>query len=166
MMVDSNISISAAAAGRFLTATLLLIAAAAACFTTGPVRAEENRVIAVLGTGRVGNALGPRFAELGMRVIYGSREPQREDVQALVEKTGENASAASSAEAASQADIIVIATPFRAMDAVLSELSGLSDKIIIDVSNALAPTEDGLMAMAGDQSAGEAFQQALPGCQV
>ncbi len=165
-MIDPNISNPAGVAGRWLTTVLLLIAAAAACFTTGPVRAEENRVIAVLGTGRVGNALGPRFAELGMRVVYGSREPQREDVQALVEKTGENASAASSAEAASQADIIVIATPFRAMDAVLGELSGLSDKIIIDVSNALAPTEDGLMAMAGDQSAGEAFQQALPGCQV
>lgn len=165
-MVDNNISTPAVAAGRWLTTALLLVAAAAACFTTGPVRAEENRVIAVLGTGRVGNALGPRFAELGMRVVYGSRDPQREDVQSLVEKTGGDASAATTAEAAAQADVVVIATPFRAMEAVLGELSGLSGKIIIDVSNALVPTEDGLMAMATDRSAGEAIQEALPDCQV
>ena len=40
--------------------------------------------IAVIGTGNVGGALGPRFSELGHDIIYGSRQPQRTDVQALV----------------------------------------------------------------------------------
>ena len=89
-----------------------------------------------------------------------------EDVQALVEKTGGGATAASNADAAAQADIVVIATPFRAMAAVLEAMVGLKGKTIIDVSNALAPTEDGLIAMASETSAGEAFQEALPDCHV
>ena len=44
--------------------------------------------VAVLGTGRVGAALGPQFAKQGFEVVYGSREPQRADVQALVARTG------------------------------------------------------------------------------
>lgn len=128
--------------------------------------AEENRVIAVLGTGRVGQALGPRFAGLGMTVVYGSREPQREDVQALVEKTGQGASAAGSGDAARGADLIVIATPFKAMSSILAELEGLEGKIIIDVSNALVPTDDGLMGMVENTSAGEQWQAGLPACHV
>ena len=67
--------------------------------------------IAVIGTGRVGGALGPRFAELGMRVVYGSREPGRPDVRELVEKTGGNAIALSQLEAAQSADWAVLAVP-------------------------------------------------------
>ncbi|MEM9533486.1 MAG: NAD(P)-binding domain-containing protein [Pseudomonadota bacterium] len=155
-------SISAAAAAAYW----LLLGSAATVFSTAPAWAEEETVIAVLGTGRVGGALGPRFAELGMTVIYGSREPGRDDVVALVEKTGAGASAATSREAAEAADLVVIATPYRAVDSVIEALSGLKGKVIIDISNALVPAEGGLMAMAPDTSAGEALQAALPDCHV
>lgn len=149
-----------------LTLLLVLLLVAGVFLPQEPAEAEENRVIAVLGTGRVGDALGPRFAALGMTVIYGSREPQRDDVVALVEKTGNGAAAASNAEAAADADIIVIATPYRAIDSVIESLSGLEGKIIVDISNALAPTDDGLMGMASETSAGEELQAALPDLQV
>ena len=64
--------------------------------------------VAVLGTGRVGAALGPRLAALGHPVIYGSREPQRADVQALVSRSGPRASAASIASAASVASAALV----------------------------------------------------------
>ena len=44
--------------------------------------------IAVIGTGAVGSALGPRFASLGHEIVYGSRAPERDDVQALVAEGG------------------------------------------------------------------------------
>ena len=77
--------------------------------------------IAVIGTGNVGSALGPRFAQLGHVIIYGSREPGRADVQALVTRTGGDASARQPAEAARDADIVVIAVPFATVEAARRE---------------------------------------------
>ena len=50
-------------------------------------------IIAMIGTGEVSSALGPRLASLGHEIVYGSRSPEREDVQALVAATGTRASA-------------------------------------------------------------------------
>ncbi|GIT14779.1 MAG: hypothetical protein CM1200mP36_05350 [Gammaproteobacteria bacterium] len=47
--------------------------------------------IAVIGTGNVGGALGPEFAAQGHDIVYGSREPERADVQELVARTPGNA---------------------------------------------------------------------------
>jgi len=33
----------------------------------------------------MGDSLGPRFAELGYRVVYGSRKPESDNVKSLVE---------------------------------------------------------------------------------
>lgn len=128
--------------------------------------AEEATVIAVLGTGRMGSAMGMRLASLGHEIVYGSRDPGREDVQALVAKTGHGARAMSSADAASQADWIVLVVPYRALHEVLAGLDDLDGKIVIDVSNALAPTDDGLMALATNTSAGEEVQATKPKAKV
>jgi lactate dehydrogenase-like 2-hydroxyacid dehydrogenase len=57
---------------RMLPAVLLTLALTLAPAAT-PAAAPET--IAVIGTGRVGSALGPRLADLGHPVIYGSRDP-------------------------------------------------------------------------------------------
>ena len=62
-------------------------------------------------TGDVGGALGPEFAAQGHTIVYGSRDPQRAKVKELVEETGELASATTPADAAAQADIVVLAVP-------------------------------------------------------
>lgn len=150
-----------------LTATLLLLGVAlfpGATPATEPVM--DKPVIAVIGTGRVGSALGPRLAEAGHVVVYGSREPTRDDVVELVTRTGHGASAAHIGDAAAQSDWVVIATPYRALGAVLNQLDGLEGKIVIDITNALKPAEDGLMMMATDTSAGEEIQSARPGALV
>lgn len=117
--------------------------------------------VAVIGTGRVGSALGPRLAELGHSVVYGSRSPDSEAVQDLIEKSA-NTSAASSAEAAGLADIIVLAIPWRAVESVVRSFPATEGKIIIDVTNALTVAEDGLMTQAVSSSAGELIQEWLP----
>ena len=55
--------------------------------------AQNDKTVAVIGTGDMGNSLGPKLAEIGYRVVYGSRDPSRESVQALTRMTGANASA-------------------------------------------------------------------------
>jgi len=128
--------------------------------------AESDRTIAVIGTGRVGSALGPRLAEIGHKVVYGSRAPDRDDVRDLVASTGNGAEAQSIAAAANAADWIVVAIPYRASRAVLAEVGDVEGKIVIDVTNALVPEDDGLMIMASGSSAGEEMQRALPHARV
>ena len=123
-------------------------------------------MIAVLGTGRVGSALGPRLAGLGHTVVYGSRDPEREDVVKLVATTGNGASAASITDAADAADWIVIATPYKAMPDILAQVGNLDGRLIIDVSNALGQGDDGLPALISTTSAGEEWQSAKPGARV
>ena len=127
---------------------------------------SEKETIAVIGTGRMGGAIGARLAASGHTVIYGSRSPGAEDNTALVEATGHGASAAGQKEAAEAADIVVIAVPWSAAAKTIPNLGSLDGKIIMDVSNALAPGEGGLLAPAIDTSAGEMIQGWLPNAKV
>jgi hypothetical protein len=83
------------------TITLFFVAA----FFCGSIcSATDLETVAVIGTGDMGDSLGPRFAELGYRVVYGSRHPESDKVKALVKKTGSNASATTPIEAARQGE--------------------------------------------------------------
>lgn len=148
-------------------AWLAAVVAALGCTmsTSSSVVAADAETIAILGTGRVGSALGPRFARLGMRVVYGSREPERADVHELVARTGHGASARSPAAAVAEADIVVLAIPWRATEELVKSLD-LIGKIVIDVTNALELGDDGMMQMTVDRSAGELIQEWAPEAHV
>jgi predicted dinucleotide-binding enzyme len=121
--------------------------------------------IAVIGTGEVGGALGPEFAEQGHTIVYGSRNPERSKVMDLVEKTGEFASATTPAEAAAQADIVVLAVPGLLVEEITKSLGDLSGKIIIDPTNPLERRMNRL-EHAVDTSNAEIIQAAAPGAYV
>ena len=57
------------------------------CIALAAPVSVSAETIAVIGTGSVGSSLRPRFAELGHTVVYGSRSPDREDVQALAPRS-------------------------------------------------------------------------------
>jgi len=122
--------------------------------------------IAVVGTGQVAGALGPEFAELGHTIVYGSRDPSRDEVQALVDRTGHGASATTPAEAAAGADVVVLAVPGAVIEAVTKSLGDLSGKIIIDPTNPLRRNEDGLFEMSVETSNAELIQGWAPDAHV
>jgi hypothetical protein len=122
--------------------------------------------IAIIGTGRVASALGPQFAKQGHRIIYGSREPDRDEVRDLVARTHETASALPSADAVRQADIVVLAVPWTAAEAVVKSLGDLSGKIVIDPTNPYNRGEAGLARLVVETSAGELIQGWAPGAKV
>lgn len=130
-----------------------------------PFAALADR-IAVIGTGSVGGALGPEFAALGHDIVYGSRDPSRVDVQALVERTGGSASATLPAQAVIDADIVVLAVPGRLAAQIAGELGDLSGKIIIDPTNHYERDESGIPVMLTLPSNAEAIQAAAPGAMV
>ncbi len=150
-----------------ITVGAVLMVAGLAVADSGVARAMwAGQTVAVLGTGRVGAALGPRFASLGFAVVYGSREPQRDSVQALVERTGGSATrAASYAEAVAAADWVVIALPWNATESTLKDLT-LTDKIIIDPTNAIRFGAGGMMELVVETSAGERIQALAPQAKV
>lgn len=155
--------------GLFLAALIFMSVACVSQASDGDnlITEDVGKVtIAMIGTGRVGSALGPRFAELGYNVIYGSRTPETQSVVELVNKTRGGASAALSADAVKQADWVVIAVPYLALDALLDSLGPLESKIVIDVTNALKPDQDRLMQLVVETSAGEIVQVAKPDAKV
>lgn len=130
-----------------------------ACAIPTMVNAET---IAVIGTGSVGSALGPRFAELGHTVVYGSRTPGRKDVQALLAATSGDASATTPAKAAQMADIILLAIPWEAAEGVLISLGDLSGKIIIDPINPRVVDAEGFRDYPSYISNAERLQALAP----
>lgn len=140
---------------RFLFLGVFLIS-----ILSTPVFADT---IAVIGTGRVANVLGPAFAELGHTIVYGSREPAREDVRALVERTTGDASAVSPAEAASQGSLVLLAVNWENAEEVVSNLGDLSGKIIIDPIN---PVGDSGHVFNYGNSAAENIQSWAPNASV
>jgi len=122
--------------------------------------------VAIIGTGDMGDSLGPRFAELGYRVVYGSRNPDSEKSQNLVSMTGKNASITTQILAAQAADIVVLAVPWPAMESVAQNLGSLDGKIVIDISIPSEQAEDGYYVSIVATSSAEMIQSWNPGARV
>ena len=103
----------------------------------------QAETIALIGTGDVSRAFGPRLAELGHQVVFGSRTPVRADVQEMVRVSGDSASAALPADATAQADIVMLNVPWSVAEEVMLGLGDLSGKIVIDPINSRVVDEDG-----------------------
>ncbi len=128
--------------------------------------AAAAETVAVIGTGDMGDSLGPRFSSLGYRVVYGSRSPDSDRVKALVEMTGENASAATPMEAAQQADIVLMLVPWPAMETVAQSLGDLGGKILVDVSMPFDQGADGYPQHMLETSSAEMIQGWNPEARV
>jgi predicted dinucleotide-binding enzyme len=124
-------------------------------------QAAAADVVAVIGTGRVGSALGTELADQGHRIIYGSRNPTTEAVRDLVERTGNGAKARFQAQAVEGADIVILAVPGLLAGDITKNLGDLSGKIIIDPTNPLNFTAEGV-SHGVPTSNGEIIQAAAP----
>ena len=113
-----------------------------ALLVAGMANAE---VVAVIGTGNVGMAIGTEFAQLGHTVVYGSRSPLSLKTMDLVTKTGDGSSAALPAEAAAEADVVVLAVPGMVTEAVAKGLGDLSapDALLTRLRNDETPAGGG-----------------------
>lgn len=132
-----------------------------------------TRTIAVLGgSGPQGKGLAYRFARLGHRVIIGTRNPESAQpaVAEILDRLGADAdvTAATNAEAASNADVVVIAVPYAGHAPLLEELApALDGKVVIDCVNPLAFDARGPHSLEiEDRSAAEEAQRLAPGALV
>ena len=122
--------------------------------------------IAIIGTGDLGDSMGPRLARSGYQVIYGSREPERPSHQALLDKSGPDARVVSQQEAAQGADTVILAVTWPAMETVAQELGDLAGKVLIDVSFPMRQGADGYMESMVETSSAELIQDWNPDARV
>jgi predicted dinucleotide-binding enzyme len=128
--------------------------------------ANEPATVAVIGTGDMGDSLGPKLSEAGYRIIYGSRNPSRAELQELVDQTGNQAKATTQKEAAQEATIVLLAIPWPAMEQVAQNLGNLDGKIVIDVSFPTEQGPDGYPQSSVETSSAEMIQAWNPGANV
>ncbi|MBA3424768.1 MAG: NAD(P)-binding domain-containing protein [Rubrobacter sp.] len=101
--------------------------------------------IGIIGSGSIGATAARLFAGAGHNVaISNSRGP--ESLRDLVSDIGENASAASVDEAADFGEVVLVAIPFFAYEALPADR--LSGKIVVDATN-YYPGRDGEMDFGG-----------------
>jgi predicted dinucleotide-binding enzyme len=133
----------------------------------GLAPAEESKeVIAIIGTGDMGDSLGPKLAELGYEVVYGSRKPEGDKAQRVLAQTGGNSRVTNQKDAAQAGDIVILAVPWPAMETVAQNLGSLDGKIVIDISFPHKQGEDGYYVPMLETSSPEMIQQWNPGASV
>lgn len=124
------------------------------------------------GTGAQGKGLAYRFAKAGHRVILGSRDAARaEEVAAEINARlsgNELVSGGTNVDAATGAEIVLIAVPYDGHAAILEELKGqLTGKTLIDCVNPLAFDAQGPHSKEiADKSAAEEAQRIVEGAHV
>ena len=92
-------------------------------------------------------------------VVFGSRDPGR--AGKVVKATGA-LEARGYANAAAEADVVILAVPWRAMDETLATLGDLDGVVVVDISAPYGKDRDVL----GRRSSGEVVQRKLPQAQV
>ncbi|MCB1146545.1 MAG: NAD(P)-binding domain-containing protein, partial [Leptospiraceae bacterium] len=81
---------------------------------------DKPKKIAVIGIGNVGGALAGRWKSTGHEILVGSRNP---------ENNTSGYTALTVQDAARQADIILVATPGKAMPEVATSIGSIPGKI-------------------------------------
>jgi len=121
------------------------------------VSAIEQCVAVLGGTGPQGRGLAVRFAQAGVRVVLGSRDPSRaaDTARAL----GHGVLGTTNQAAAQAGDIVVVAVPWDGHAAMLEDLApALAGKIVVDCVNPMGFDKQGAYAL--DVLEGSAAQQA------
>ncbi len=122
--------------------------------------------VAILGAGNVGGALGKGWSGAGHAIAYGVPDSTDATHRQAAEAAG-NARLGTVAEAAHDADVIVLATPFGAVDAALAVAGDLAGKILIDCTNPLRMGASGLeLSLGFDRSGAEHVASLARGASV
>ena len=127
-------------------------------------RIDDLTVSVLGGTGALGTGLACRFAAAGVRVVVGSRSPERARAAAATLAR----SARGAVSAARAGDVVIVAIPWSAHGPLLAALAeALLGKVVVDCVNPLEFDEHGAYPLRVPE--GSAAQQAaalLPGSRV
>ena len=116
--------------------------------------------IGILGSGLMGGKLGTIFARAGHDVVF-SYSHSREKLEKLARDAGGKARAGTPAEAARDADAVLLAVHWSRVDDVLKQAGDLSGKVIVTCSLPMEEDDSGL-AIGHTTSGAEELARRVP----
>jgi predicted dinucleotide-binding enzyme len=105
---------------------------------------SQKMKIGIIGSGRVGSALGGVWAKAGNEVMFSSRNLDND--KKLASEVGPNARAGTPQEAAAFGQVLLLAVPYSAFPELIKSLgNSFKGKVVINASNPF-PERDGEIA--------------------
>jgi predicted dinucleotide-binding enzyme len=121
--------------------------------------------IAVIGAGWLGGTVGRAWIQAGHQVLFSSRHPDKQ--QRVATALGPLASAGNVEEAAAFGEVVLIAVPYRALEALGQELRApLTGRIVLDACNPYAPDPAALIRDVEAEGVALASARLLPGVRL
>lgn len=132
---------------------------AAGAFEAGKMK------IGIVGSGKVGSAIGNVWVKAGHQVMFSSRHIEND--RALASRLGANASAGTPSEAAAFGEVVMISVPYAALPSVGKDLAVLiKGKVVIDTCNPFVWRDGDIATWALNKGAGLASAELLPGARI
>jgi predicted dinucleotide-binding enzyme len=120
--------------------------------------------IGILGSGLMGGKLGTIFARAGHEVVF-SYSRSRRKLQRLANEAGARARVGTPAEAAHDADVVLLAVHWTHVDDVLAQAGALSGKTVLTCSMPMS-ADDSHMVVGYSTSGAEILAEKVPGGHV
>ena len=120
--------------------------------------------IGILGSGLMGGKLGTIFARAGHDVVF-SYSHSKAKLEKLARNAGGRARAGTPAEAAKDADVLLLAVHWSRVDDVLKKAGNLSGKVIVSCSLPMNANDTGLV-IANKSSGSEKLAKKVPKAHV
>jgi 8-hydroxy-5-deazaflavin:NADPH oxidoreductase len=111
--------------------------------------------ISIIGAGDVGGTLGRIWVKKGHHLMFGVRNLQSHNVLNLIRSINSSVKVGTIGEAASFADVIVLAIPWIAVEETIKSAGDLSGKILIDPTNPINADLTGLIIESSTSAAEE-----------
>jgi predicted dinucleotide-binding enzyme len=116
--------------------------------------------VGILGSGLMGGKLGTLFARAGHKVVFSYARTQQK-LKKLARDAGETARAGTPAEAARDADAVLLAVHWLRFDDVLKQAGDLSGKVVLTCSLPMN-AENTELAIAHSSSGAEELAKKVP----
>lgn len=111
--------------------------------------------IGIVGAGMIGSTLAELWVKAGHEVKVSSRHP--DELQPLVKKLGDRASAGTPEEAARFGDVVMITVPLKVIPDLARDLAPLlDDKVVLDTGNAYERRDGAIAREASAHPGGSA----------
>jgi len=120
--------------------------------------------VGILGSGLMGAKLGTLFARAGHEVVF-SYSHSDAKLKQLARKAGKKARAGTPAEAAQDADAVLLAVHWSRVDDVVQQAGALSGKVIVSCSLPMNADDTGLL-IAHTSSGAEELAKKVPTAKV
>ncbi|NVD73267.1 NAD(P)-binding domain-containing protein [Duganella sp. BJB1802] len=125
---------------------------------------STQKTISIIGAGGMATAIAGRSIKAGYRVEVIGRDPAK--ARALADKLGAGATAGVYG-AAPEGEIVILAVPYSGAVAAVADFgNALDGKVIVDITNPVAPDLSGLVTPSGSSGAQETAKGVPAGAHV